>query len=351
MVCLLTVVCLPTPAWADSVRDGSWQLTSLRVPAAQQISTGAGVRVAVVDSGVNAQQPELAGAVLPGTDATAGFSGDGHTDKMGHGTRMATLIAGHGRGPAGRDGVLGIAPGAKILPVIAVGPDGTKLAGAISWAVAHGARVLCLAISGDDSPSLDDALDQAFAADVVVVAATGNRPATQIRYPAAYTGVVAVSGTDEHGQSAAISVTGPEAMLSAPATNVPAPGPDGRYGISDGTSVSTALVAGAAALVRAKYPQMSAKEVIHRLEVTADDKGAPGRDDEYGYGIVDPVKALTAEVPPLSPSPSATTAGPTGTAHAGPAGHDNNHTPLILAGVVVLLLLAAGGVVAVKIRR
>jgi type VII secretion-associated serine protease mycosin len=352
-VACLAAVCPGNPAWADSIRERSWQLEFLHVSEAQRLSVGQDVTVAVLDSGVNGNQPELMGTVLPGTDATVGFTGDGTNDRQGHGTGIAALIAGHGHGSGGQDGVLGLAPAAKILPVTVLGggTSASLVGSGIQWAVGHGAKVICLAIGVADGPALDQALDAAFAADVVVVASMGNRPGdAEPTYPAAYPGVVAVTGVDDKGEIASLSVTGAPASLSAPATNVPTPGLRGQYGLANGTSVSTALVAGVVALVRAKYPQLSAKEVIHRLEATADDKGAPGRDDEYGYGIVDPVKALTADVPPLTPSASPTPQ-PSATAHAEQDGHRANPGVWVLGGVVVLVLLAAGGVVAVKIRR
>src|SRR5690348_1465865 len=109
--------CLIEPASADDVRDQSWQVDYLNIDRAQEISTGQKVIVAVVDTGVNASQPELSGQLLSGTDAGRGLTGNGQQDFDGHGTGMAALIAGHGYGDGGRSGVRGIAPGAQILPI------------------------------------------------------------------------------------------------------------------------------------------------------------------------------------------------------------------------------------------
>jgi len=145
-----------------------------------------------------------------------------------------------------------------------------------------------------------------------VVAAAGNLPSdTSVRYPAAYPGVVAAAGTDEHGNHAAVSVTGSQVVLAAPATNIVQPYPDHRYAVGTGTSASTAIIAGAAALVRSRFPKLSAAEVIHRLTATAIDKGPPGRDDQYGYGLINIVAALTANVPPASASASPPSTAPT----------------------------------------
>ena len=110
----------------------------------------------------------------------------------------------------------------------------------------------------------------------MIVAAAGNLPDVEsVGFPAAYAGVVAAAGTDEHGNHAAISVTGPQVVLSAPATNIYSDGLDHGYVTGSGTSNSTAIIAGAAALVRSRFPKLSAVEVIHRLTATAIDKGPP----------------------------------------------------------------------------
>jgi subtilisin family serine protease len=163
-----------------------------------------------------------------------------------------------------------------------------------------------------------------------------------VEFPAAYPGVVAVAGVDQNGNHADVSVTGPEVVLSAPAVDIVTPGRDLLYGSGTGTSPAAAIVAGVAALVRAKYPSLSAAEVVHRLTATAIDKGPPGRDDQYGYGIVNPVAALTADVPPLPNSPSAAPSKPSATTAntaAPPA-----KTSTVLVGVLVALLVAAGAV-------
>src|SRR5262249_17027025 len=152
-------------------------------------------------------------------------------------------------------------------------------------------------------------IEDAIAHDIVVVAGGGKRPSTTVQYPAAYPGVLAVAGVDEHGDHGIFSLTGPGVMLAAPGADILTTGLNHGYGYATGTSDSTAIVAGAAALVRSKFPKLSAVEVIHRLTATAIDKGPPGRDNLYGYGIVNLVGALTADVPPLSPSPLAADTG------------------------------------------
>jgi type VII secretion-associated serine protease mycosin len=305
---LVGVAGWPTAAMADSIRDAQWYLRFLDVSKAHQISQGAGVVVGLVDTGVDGTHPDLTGNVTQGTEVFFGNKGgNGWTDEDGHGTAMAGLIAAHGHGPGNADGVLGIAPKATILPVragivnVATGPG-------IRWATDHGARVISLSVGDtDQSTENERAVAYAIQHDVVLVAAVGNSPDTQqVIYPAAYPGVLAVGGVDQSGNHASISVTGSQVALSAPAVDIASTGPDRKYRAAKGTSDATAIVAGAAALVRAKFPNLSATEVIHRLTATAIDKGPQGRDDQYGYGIVNLVGALTADVPPLQPSKSPT---------------------------------------------
>lgn len=294
------------PTWADAVRGQEWYLEFLHLSEAHRITEGDGVIVAVVDTGVNARQPELAGNVLPGYDNMYGLNG--WNDDDGHGTAMASIIAGHGKNAA--DGTLGVAPKARILPikVSESGDDGnySDFLHGIGWAADHGAKVINISLAGEASDEEGEAIRRAIAADAVVVAAAGNRPEdTEVGWPAAYPGVIAAAGVDRNGNHAELSVTGPQIVLSAPAVDITSPHADGQYVTASGTSDSAAIIAGVAALVRAKYPRMSAAEVVHRLTATAIDKGPPGRDDEYGYGIVNPVAALTADVPPLPASPTA----------------------------------------------
>jgi len=216
------LVCPASAAWADSTRDRQWPLAFLKVAEAQRYSQGAGVIVAVIDSGVDASHPDLAGSVLSGIDAQPGASGNGWTDTDGHGTGMAGLIVAHGHGPGGSLGVVGIAPQAKILPVKDGASAGTAVADGIAWATNHGAKVISISEgSADDDPRERAAVEQAIARDIVVVAGAGNLPGQGVDYPAAYPGVVAVAGVDQHGNHAEVSLTGPQVVLSAPAVNTP----------------------------------------------------------------------------------------------------------------------------------
>lgn len=332
-------------AHADVIRESQWHLGFLHVPAAMSYSDGSGVTVAVVDTGVDAMHPDLAGAVLPGSDIVG--AGDGRADVNGHGTAMAGLIVARGR--PNQAGAIGVAPRARVLPVRAGDAGNGLLAESIIWAADHGAGVLCIAIGGAGGQQLEDAVHHAIDADIVVVAAAGNVPSRDVQAPAMYPGVVAAVGVDKSGQHAAISVAGPQAVLAAPAVDIVSTNTGGGYRIGTGTSDATAIIAGVAALVRSKFPQLSAREVIHRMTATAIDKGKPGRDDEYGYGIVNPVGALTADVPPLSESQSSSPAPPSIGAQPKP---DNKGSSAALGWLIGAVLLAAAGTgAAIAIRR
>ncbi len=295
-------------ARADSIRDKQWHLDYLRISEAHEISQGEGVTVAVLDTGVDPNHPDLKGAVREGRTFASGDSG--WQDSTGHGTAMATLIAGRGHGPGNRDGVLGVAPKAKILPVRVTSPGGyhtDALHQGITWATEHGADIISISLSGIDDPDVEDAINTALDNNILVIAGAGNTADGDhgVTWPARYPGVIAVSGVDQDGNFTGISARGPQIALSAPATQIMAGGTAkrGRYGQGSGTSDATALVAGTAALIKSRHPRLDLPNVINRLIATADDQGPEGRDAEYGYGVIDPVAALTREVPRVSRNP------------------------------------------------
>jgi subtilisin family serine protease len=225
---------------------------------------------------------------------------------------------------------------------------GVAMPDAINWAIAHGAKVISISQAVDvDDLLMRRSIEDAVAHDTVVVAGVGNIPGTSVGFPAAYPGVVAVAGVDRQGNHADFSLTGPEVVLSAPAVDIEEVALGHGYGTHSGTSDATAIVAGAVALVRAKYPNLSAKEVVHRLTATAIDRGAPGRDNVYGYGIVNLVGALTADVPPLeSPTTPAASIPPT----AAPA-TDRPSRPWLVIAIGVGLAIVAGLGLFVATRR
>ncbi|WIN00995.1 type VII secretion-associated serine protease mycosin [Actinoplanes oblitus] len=309
---------------ADQVRADEWQLQTLDLADAWTYADGSGITVAVIDSGVDAHHADLAGQVLPGLDLVDG-KGNGGTDEVGHGTTVSGIIAGRGDDNVG---VVGIAPKAKILPVRVLDADNRYddaliVAKGLRWAVDHGARVVNLSLGGTaNSPALAAALDYAFAKDVVVVACTGNVSASSsargVWYPAREPGVIAVAGVERNGTDLwSGSITGPETVVSAPATELVGAKPGGYWRVQ-GTSFAAPMVSGTAALIRSRWPDMPAGEVVNRIIKTAKDRGAPGRDDVFGFGLIDPTGALTATVPAVTNNPLDTTP-PPGVARFGSA--------------------------------
>ncbi|WP_433461131.1 type VII secretion-associated serine protease mycosin [Micromonospora sp. CA-248212] len=308
--------------------------------------------VAIPDTGIE-PHPDLQGNLLAGADVVA--DGDGREDETGHGTGMAGLVAAHGL--SNNTGALGIAPEAKILPIRTSRSnedgDSDSLAAGIEFAVSEGADIISISSAAGPNSKLRRAVAAAIQADVVIVAGAGNKPRdTVIGYPAAYPGVIAVGGVDQQGHSASFSVGGPEVDVVAPAVDIYSTSVDGKYRKGTGTSDATAIVAGAAALIRSKYPYLPAQEVAHRLTATAIDKGPPGRDDEYGYGVIDLVAALTADVPPLGfESVSAPAGGgPTTAADARPD-EDDGSAVRGLATLGVIVAVGVGWAVVARRRR
>ncbi|WP_051724269.1 type VII secretion-associated serine protease mycosin [Micromonospora chokoriensis] len=310
VACLLAgflVVGAAQPAAAAPRRAEQWYLDELRIDQVQKISTGRGVVVAVIDTGVEATHPDLRGQVLPG-GRSYGASGDGRADENGHGTHMAGIIAAKS---GGRDGVDGIAPGVKILPIKMRKDDGffrsEGIARAIRMAVDGGAKVINMSFGGAGFANAveESVIKYALDRDVVLVASAGNtaQGRTSVGSPANTPGVIAVTGTTKGGKFWSGSVQGPEAVVAAPGDSVYNVTNEAGYGWGDGTSDSAAIVSALAALIRAKYPDLNAPSVINRIIRTARDAGPSGRDPQYGFGVIDPMKALTANVPPVSANP------------------------------------------------
>ncbi|MEU4478568.1 S8 family serine peptidase [Micromonospora sp. NPDC023966] len=332
----------------ERIRSDQWHLQYLNVYQAHRVSQGKGIVVALPDTGVD-PHPDIERNLLAGADIIPGGSGNGKLDQNSHGTAMAGLIAAHGRDA--KSGALGIAPRAKILPLYDTPVNGLgdpdDLAASIEYATKHHVGIISISAASTPTTRLRAAVDAAVDANIVVVAAAGNAPRESgVSYPASEPTVIAVGGVDRRGNHATLSVSGPEIDVVGPAVDIYSTGIGGRYRKSSGTSDATAIVAGAAALVRSKYPDLPAQEVAHRLTATAIDKGPPGRDDEYGYGVIDLVAALTADVPPLGFETPSVTAPPTSRAHD--RGDDNS----TVRGLATLgVLLAAGGGYLVWRRR
>lgn len=337
------VTVAPAPARAaDTVRGYQWYLDYLRIPDAHKITKGAGVVVAVVDGGVDANHPDLRGQVLPGHGTNAMAAADGRRDddkEKGHGTKMAGAIAGRG-GDAMH--ALGIAPAAKILPVsMGAKFDSQDVLLGVRWAADNGADVINLSLGDEEaaSPELVDAINYALSKDAVVVASAGNTEQgdRQVTSPANIPGVVAVTGFDKRGGFFAGSVQGPEAVIAGPMDSIIGPVPKvvspNGYSLGSGTSSAAAIISGVVALIRSKYPKLDAPNVISRLIETARDAGPAGRDPQFGFGRVDPVAALTRSVPAVTANPllKGEAAGPTRAGGATRPGDDDG--PAVEFGV------------------
>jgi subtilisin family serine protease len=326
-VSLAAGLAIAPAAQADEERDKQYWLAESGITKAWEVSKGAGVKIAVIDSGVDAQHPDLKGAVTGGFDASGAGSPNGQKSlgiKPEHGTLVATMLAGRGHQPAGAtasptpspvgagpDGIIGVAPEAEILSVStwlgsanpAGRSDQDQIPEAVRWAVDNGARVINISL-GSTTPQWPQSWDAAFLyaeqKDVVIVAAAGNRIGgnLQVGAPATIPGVLTVAGLDRKGVASIDSSSqGISIGVAAPAENLRGGLPGGGYAEWAGTSGATPIVAGVAALIRSKWPDMSAKQVINRIVSTAKDSGAAGKDPLYGFGVLNAEAALKDEVP------------------------------------------------------
>jgi subtilisin family serine protease len=256
-----------------------------------RIALGSNVLVAVIDSEIDAKHPDLAGAVVEEYDAI------GNHDKPHlHGTGMAGAIAAHRK-------LIGIAPGARILAIHAFSSDAADSAQAttehilmgIDWAIKKGARVINMSFAGPDDPMLQLALQKAHDKGVVLIAAAGNAgPKSPPLYPAADPNVIAVTAVDANDKLLPQANQGAYIAVAAPGVDIVEPAPNGSYQVTTGTSVAAAHVSGVAALLIEHDPTIDEATVREILTSSAKDLGAHGRDDQFGWGLVDPYRALMA---------------------------------------------------------
>ena len=302
-VLTLALVGVATPAHADSIRDREYWLADYGITTAWNTTRGAGVTIAVIDTGVDGGHPDLAGAIVD----SANFSG-GAAISADHGTMVAALAAGRGHGSG--DGVIGAAPEAGILAIsIGFSDDATsdpQVAEAIVWAVDHGAGVINMSFTRNtlDWPeSWDDAFLYAAEHDVVMIAAAGNRGSgtAVVGAPATIPGVLTVGGVTKAGAASNdASSQGITIAVCAPSEQLVGATPGGGYVLWSGTSGAAPIVAGVAALVRAAHPELDAANVIQRIIATARPAGDAAL---YGFGLLDAAAAVSSDVPAVTANP------------------------------------------------
>ncbi|MET8475342.1 S8 family serine peptidase [Streptomyces sp. NPDC006422] len=304
-------------ASADQVRDDQWPLTAFSADKIWSEATGKGVTVAVIDNGFKTDHPDLTGQFLKGKnfiDGGTSVEPDLGEDKPEHGTAMAGIIAGHGHGAGNASGVMGLAPDAKILPIRDRGKSGDGFFGpAIRYAVDHGADVINISqvvgAVGDPEKQAQverEAIKYAVDRGVPVVAGSGNDgqeiSKSSTSYPAVEPGLVTVGAVDSTGKIWDKSNYGPQLMLAAPGVkNVVAGLDSDGYDMGTGTSGSTAYASAALALLKQKFPNLSAGQLVNRLVKTAglpaSAKGLSVPDERFGYGFIQPLAALTKDIP------------------------------------------------------
>lgn len=266
----------------------------IRVAANQSwpTTTGIGRKVAIVDTGIYYSHPDLAGNVNVGPSYIRGTKSS--NDDNGHGTHVSGTVAAVNN-PIG---VIGAAYNAKLWGVKVLDRSGSgsysSVISGINWASFSGMNLINMSLGGTfDSQALHDACDAAVNKGVFIAAAAGNSGDTTPNYPGAYPSVVCVSATDSSNVLAYFSTRGPQVDLAAPGVAITSTVPPDGYATWSGTSMATPHVTGCAALVWAANPTLSNAEIRNRLQSKAYDLGAPGVDDNYGYGLVNAYRALT----------------------------------------------------------
>ncbi|MFF1914600.1 type VII secretion-associated serine protease mycosin [Streptomyces sp. NPDC058239] len=322
-------------ASADTMRDREWYLDRMQAAEMWKVSTGKGITVALIDTGVIPSVPELTGKVLPGKNFVEPKRG-AHKDKDGHGTAMAMLIAGNG---VNGSGVKGLAPDARILPLTVFGSSkeaGTNhlsaLLAAIRYAADSEAKIINMSLAWeyfmldqDERAQIQQAVDYAVMRGKLLLAGSGNTgdSGNYVGYPAATAGVAGIGAVDKTSSVTKFSVSGPQVALAAPGEDIPilCGGGTPGYCSSWGTSQATAIASASAALIWSKHPSWTGNQVLRVLMNTAGKPTEGAIPSRYiGYGTVRPrvavlgdpgdpgpadVNPLVAARSPKSPSPSA----------------------------------------------
>ena len=296
----------------DTELDNSWGVKRIGAGLVHPTNQGAGVKVAIIDTGIDYTHSDLNANYVGGYDFVNGDSDP--MDDYGHGTMVAGVVAAEDNGA----GVVGVAPQAKLYALKVLNSSGwgyvSDIIAALQWAQSHGIQVVNMSLgSSQGSSSFQTAVTNAYNAGIVVVAAAGNSgdcsgSTDTVSYPARYAEVIAVGATDSYDSRPCFSSTGPAVELAAPGVSVMATYPNGSYAYASGTSLASPHVAGAAALVLASGVTddngngRTNDEVRARFDQTADDLGATGLDTWYGYGLVDADEAASGggSPPPAS---------------------------------------------------
>ena len=292
-----------TAAYTQLSETTDWGLALLHVPDHWRETQGAGVRVALLDTGLEHTHADLLGAVDDLRDFTGSSSGT--LDRVGHGTHTAGIV-----GARRNDrGVVGVAPECRLLIGKVLGDDGSgaddSVAAGIDWAVQSGADVISMSLgSPTPSPAIAAAVARAVAAGKFLICAAGNDgQSNSVNYPARFDDTVAVGAVDRKGRIAEFSSRGPEVDVCAPGEDILSTYLGGGYARLSGTSMAAPFVSGVVALLLAKHKQAGGStlvetpsQLIEHLQRTATDAGPTGRDPGYGFGLIDPARLLADEV-------------------------------------------------------
>ncbi|MBV9458487.1 MAG: S8 family serine peptidase [Bradyrhizobium sp.] len=298
-------------------------LAKMRLPEAHKLAHGSGVKVAVVDSAIDINHPELKGSIVDSFDALGSTDGP-HM----HGTGIAGAIVSHAR-------LMGSAPAAGIVAIRAFGvaTNGAQsnsyvILKALDYAASHGAQVINMSFAGPKDGLIERAVDAVAKKNIVMVAAAGNAGAkSPPLYPAANANVIAVSATDAQDHLFTASNRGGYIAVAAPGVDVFLPAPDGKYQMTSGTSFSAAYVSGLAALMLERNSALKSDELRALLMKSARDLGSPGRDDLFGAGEADAYAAIEAVIA-AAPAPVASTSAPAAQEPAENA-PEQRQTPLV----------------------
>ncbi|MFD0715105.1 S8 family peptidase [Paenibacillus sp. GCM10027626] len=275
--------------------DYQWNLPTIETEKGWTVSKGSNdVLIAVLDTGVQSDHPDLKGRLASGMNITD--PNKAPEDDVGHGTHVSGIIA---AAVNNGEGVAGITWLNKVMPVKVLDSSGAgstySVAEGIIWATDHGAKVINMSLGNyADAEFLHDAVKYAYDRDVVLVAASGNDNTDRPGYPAAYPEVLAVASTDADGTRSSFSNFGDYIDVAAPGGSIASTYPGSQYASLSGTSMASPHVAALAGLIRSTNPQLSNVEVMEIIRSSTQDRGSKGKDNYFGYGQIDIVNALTA---------------------------------------------------------